>query len=379
MQENKKLIIKRAAKTAAFTVAGGVAFLALGDTASADVVVQDSDVTNAGLGVANSGGNVAVGNASQNNAATGQAALGGGLASNVATTSNESNGTAVIETGDADATGNSSTTEVQQKAATDDDPGLDVIVQDNDVTNAGVGIANTGGNIGIGNVSQNNALTGQLAVGFLASNVADTSNSSDGTVGIKTGDASAVGNHSSTKSKQDADAGDGPGLDVIVQSSDVDNLGIGLANSGGNIGIGNASQNSAATLQGAFGFLASNIASTKNSSNGGVFMQTGNASAAGNVSDTDIEQVAHPDGGGLNVVWQPVTVTNAGIGAANSGGNIGVGNVSNNQALVAQISFGFLASNVSDTSNWSDGFVMALTGDASAIGNHSTTGVKQYA
>ncbi len=33
MQENKKLIIKRAAKTAAFTVAGGVAFIALGGTA----------------------------------------------------------------------------------------------------------------------------------------------------------------------------------------------------------------------------------------------------------------------------------------------------------------------------------------------------------
>jgi hypothetical protein len=379
MQENKKLIIKRAAKTAAFTVAGGVAFLALGDTASADVVVQDSDVTNTGIGVANSGGNVAVGNASQNTAGTGQVALGGGLASNVANTSNESDGSAAIVTGDATGTGNSSSTEVEQKAATDDGPGLDVVVQDNDVTNAGIGVANSGGNIGIGNVSQNNAITGQFAAGFLASNIADTSNSSDGTAGIVTGDASGVGNQSATKVKQDADTGDGPGLDVIVQSSDVDNLGIGLANTGGNIGIGNASQNSAATLQGAFGFLASNIASTKNSSNGGVFMKTGNASAAGNVSETDIEQAAHTDGVGPNIVWQPVTVTNAGIGAANSGSNVGVGNVAVNAAWVVQVAFGPFASNIADTENWSDGFVFELTGDATAVGNHSTTGVKQYA
>jgi hypothetical protein len=377
MQENKKLIIKRAAKTAAFTVAGGVAFLALGDTAHADVVVQDSDVTNAGIGVANSGGNVAVGNASQNAAATGQVATGG-LASNVASTSNESNGTANVETGNATAAGNSSKTAVDQKAATDDGAGLDVIVQDDDVTNAGIGVANTGGNVAVGNASQNGAVTGQLAVGFLASNIADTSNSSDGTAEIKTGDASAVGNHSNTKVKQDAATGDGPGLDLIVQSSDVDNLGIGLANSGGNIGIGNTSQNSAATLQGAFGFLASNLASTKNSSNGSTSIQTGNASAAGNVSDTDIEQAAHP-GGGPNVVWQPVTVTNAGIGLANSGSNVGVGNASVNGAVVVQISFGVLASNVSDVDNWSDGFVAEITGDASAVGNQSSTAVKQYA
>jgi hypothetical protein len=379
MQENKKLIIKRAAQTAAFTIGGGLAFIALGGTAHADVVVQDSNVTNAGAGVANSGGNVAVGNASQNNAATGQAALGGGLASNVASTSNDSDGTATIETGDASATGNASSTEVQQKAATDDGPGLDVIVQHEDVTNAGIAVANTGGNVALGNVSQNNAVTGQLAVGFLASNVADTSNSSDGTAGIKTGDATAVGNLSTTKVKQDADAGDGPGLDVVVQSANVSNLGLGLANTGGNFALGNGSQNSAATLQGAFGFLASNLASTKNSSNGSAFIQTGNATAAGNVSDTDIEQVAHPDGAGLNVVWQPVTVTNAGIGLANTGGNIALGNVSHNHALVAQVAFGFLASNVSDVDNWSDGFVFELTGNATATGNDASTSVKQYA
>ena len=378
MQENKKLIIKRAAKTAAFTVAGGVAFIALQGTASADVVVQDSDVTNAGVGVANSGGNVAVGNASQNTAATGQVAAGG-IASNVANTSNESNGTASIETGDAQAAGNQSATEVSQAAGPDGDPGLDVIVQDSDVTNAGVGVANTGLNAAVGNASQNTALTGQLAVGFLASNVADTSNSSDGSASIKTGDATATGNQSATKVSQDAAAGDGPGLAVIVQDSDVANLGLGLANTGGNLAVGNASQNTAATLQGAFGLFASNIASTKNASNGSASIQTGDATATGNKSYTEVDQDAHPDPDALAVVFQSAPVLNAGIGIANSGGNAALGNVSSNTDLVFQISFGLLASNVSDGGNWSDGFAFVGTGSATGTGNESATKVDQDA
>jgi hypothetical protein len=54
----KTPLARRAAQLAAFTVGGGIALtFALAGSASADeVTVQDADVTNAGVGVANSAG-----------------------------------------------------------------------------------------------------------------------------------------------------------------------------------------------------------------------------------------------------------------------------------------------------------------------------------
>jgi hypothetical protein len=377
---NKPNFAKKAAKAAVFTIGGGFALIALADTASADeVVVQDADVTNAGVGVANSGGNVAVGNASTNVAGTGQVAVGG-IASNAASTSNESNGTATIETGDATGIGNQSETEITQQADADGGPGVVVAVQDSDVTNAGLGVANSGGNVGIGNASTNIAGTGQVAVGGIASNVADTSNTSDGTVGITTGDATGTGNQSKTKVAQDFHADPNAGLAVVWQESDVDNVGIGIANTGGNVGVGNASLNIAGTGQLAIGGLASNTASTKNGSKGTVGIVTGDATATGNMSDTDVSQSADVDPAmGPAIVVQSAPILNAGIGIANSGGNVGVANASTNIAGVLQISFGLLASNTSSVDNWSDGFLMIVSGDATGVGNAATTTVKQEA
>jgi hypothetical protein len=376
---NKPNFAKRAAKVAAFTVGGGVALIAFADTASADeVVVQDADVTNVGVGVANSGGNVAVGNASNNTAATGQVAAGG-IASNQATTSNESNGTAAVQTGDATATGNESETHVEQKHDSDGGPGLVVAVQDSDVTNAGIGLANTGGNVAVANASTNVAATGQVAVGLIASNSAETSNESDGHVGIKTGDATATGNKSTTGVLQEMHADPNAGLAVVWQDSEVNNLGFGAANSGGNIALGNVSTNVGLTGQLAVGLLASNSASTKNHSDGSVYVETGDATATGNKSTTDIEQSADVDPAGFAIVVQNAPVLNAGIGLANTGGNVDVANGSVNAAVVVQVAFGLLASNTSDVDNWSDGFLMVVTGDATATGNDAATTVKQTA
>ncbi len=377
---NKPNFAKKLAKTAVFTVGGGIALIALADTASADeVVVQDAEVTNEGVGIANSGGNVAVGNASNNTAATGQVAAGG-IASNNATSSNESNGSVEIETGDAKATGNQSETKVEQKADTDGGPGVVVAVQDTDVTNAGLGLANSGLNVGVGNVSDNTAVTGQLAVGLIASNNAETSNQSDGHVAIKTGDAEATGNSSKTGVLQEMHADPNAGVAIVWQESDVDNVGIGIANSGLNFGVGNGSTNTGVTLQGAIGLLASNNASTKNQSNGGVVIETGDAKATGNKSTTDVEQSADVDPAvGPAVVVQSAPVLNAGIGVANSGLNGGVANGSSNHAFVVQVSFGLLASNNSSVDNWSDGFLMFVSGDATGVGNDSATTVKQDA
>ncbi len=368
----------RAAKLALLTVGGGVALtFAAAETASADdVTVQDAEVTNAGVGVANSGGNVAVGNASNNVAACGQAAAGF-VASNQCNTSNTSDGTASIETGDATGVGNQSSTEVQQSKHGGSDPGLTVTVQDSDVTNAGIGVGNSGLNGAVGNGSNNLAVCGQLAVGFVASNQCDASNTSDGTASIKTGDATGIGNWSSTSVKQAADGGDGAGPAIVVQDADVANVGLGLANSGLNGAAGNLSNNLAVNLQGAFGVIASNNASTKNSSNGTVGIQTGNATGIGNLSATEVEQGAHVDPNGPALVFQSAPVLNAGIGLANTGLNGEVGNGSLNAEIVVQVSFGLLASNVSDIDSWSDGFVLVLTGDATGIGSQSATSVKQ--
>jgi hypothetical protein len=370
----------RAAKLALVTVGGGVALtVAAAGTASADdVTVQNAPVVNAGVGVANSGGNTATGNESQNVAGCGQAAVGV-IASNSCSASNSSDGSASVETGDATGVGNQSATEVEQAAQGGDGAGLDVTVQHSDVTNVGVGVGNSGGNAALGNGSQNLAGCGQLAVGLVASNSCDASNSSDGSASIETGDATGVGNQSATKVGQHADHGDGPGPDVVWQDAHVTNAGLGVANSGGNLAAGNLSNNVAVNLQGAFGLVANNSASAKNGSNGTASIKTGNATGIGNSSVTEIEQGAATDPNGPAFVFQHAPVVNAGIGVASSGLNGGVGNGSLNAAIVAQVSFGLLANNVSDVESWSDGFVFELTGDATGIGNQSATTVKQHA
>ena len=377
----KTPLAKRAAQAAVFTVGGGVALaFAFAGSASADQITsQNADVTNAGVGIANSGGNVAVGNASQNTAGCGQAAVGF-VASNACDSGNASDGSASITTGSATGVGNDSQTTVGQAAAGPAGPGPGLVVtdQDADVTNAGLGVGNSGLNAAVGNASQNTALNGQLAIGAIASNAGSAGNVSDGSASISTGDATGVGNESSTTIGQAASGGKGAGLAVIIQDADVDNVGIGLANSGGNLALGNISDNLAVNLQGAFGLVASNAGSATNASNGGASIKTGNATGVGNRSTTTIGQGAAVDPVGLAVVIQSAPVLNAGLGLANSGLNAGLGNGSLNNQILAQVSFGLLASNVGSASSWSDGFALVLTGNATGIGNDSTTAVKQY-
>ena len=74
---------------------------------------------------------------------------------------------------------------------------------------------------------------------------------------------------------------------------------------------------------------------------------------------------------------QSAPVLNAGLGLANSGLNLAVGNDALSQAIIAQVSFGLLANNVADPSNWSNGFAFVATGSATGIGNASTTWLDQ--
>lgn len=376
---DKTPIVKRATKYAALTIGSGIALtFAMAGSAHADeIIYQNSDVTNAGYSFSNTGGNVAIGNASTNASAAGQSSSGL-LANNQATANNTSDGTATITTGEAKATGNESTTQVQQAATGDDDAtGLSLIIQDGDVTNAGVAVSNTGGNVGVGNASTNLAAVGQDANGGLASNTAATNNKSNGTANITTGAATSHGNVSATNVKQAAAGGDGAGLAVLVQDSDVLNLGVAVANSGGNLALGNVSGNFSALGQSASGLLASNNGSATNSSNGSATIKTGAANAFGNSSTTNVDQAASSDPDGLLVAVQSAPVSNIGIGIANSGFNGALGNGSLNAAILAQVSFGLLSNNVATMDNLSNGFATVLTGTANGAGNQAVTNVKQ--
>jgi hypothetical protein len=378
MSEKTPHLVKRAVQAAAFTVGGGVALaFAMAGSAHADeITVQDSNVTNAGASFANSGGNVAVGNASNNVAACAQGALGV-VASNSCQSGNTSNGTANITTGAATATGSEATTTTDQSADAGNDPGLVLGIQSSDVTNVGVSAANTGGNVAVGNASTNVAVNAQGAAGGLASNSGSATNASNGTANIVTGAATATGNASKTTTDQDITGAGNAGLAIIVQNTDVLNLGAAVANSGGNLAVGNASTNVAANLQGALGLVASNNGSATNASNGSANVKTGAANAIGNSSTTDVGQGIDIDPTTLSLVFQTAPVVNAGFGLANSGLNAALGNGSSNTDILAQISFGLLATNTGSANNLSDGFAAVLSGAANGIGNLSSTHIDQ--
>lgn len=373
-------LIRRATRYAALTIGSGVALtLAMSSSAAADeVVVQDAEVTNTGEGYANSGGNTAVGNASQNSASSDQEASGL-IASNQGTASNHSDGTASVTTGAATASGNTSSTQVSQQAdGGSGGGGLTLAVQESDVTNDGYAEANSGDNTATGNASDNTATSDQTANGgAIGANSGGASNVSDGTAAISTGPATAHGNVSSTAVHQAAAADNGTGLAVLVQDTDVLNLGVAVANSGGNLALGNGSTNSASSTQTASGLIAANNGSATNASNGSAAIRTGAANAAGNTSVTGIGQAIHADPAGLTVALQSAPVTNSGTATAGSGLNDATGNDSLNQAIIAQVSFGLLASNIGGAESWSNGFAAILTGTATAAGNQSVTTVKQ--
>ncbi len=168
-----------------------------------DVVVQAPVVVNAGLGVANSGLNLAEGNESFNVAINAQLA-NGLVAGNVSGGGgNTSNGTASIVTGTATGVGNSSITEVDLGANTGDDGGLDVVVQPAFILNAGFAVANSGFNSARPNTSSNLAVNFQVVNGVIVVNLVDAGgNNSAGTATIGTGAASGIGNDSFTRVRQ---------------------------------------------------------------------------------------------------------------------------------------------------------------------------------
>ncbi|MDQ2649035.1 MAG: hypothetical protein M3Z03_05735 [Actinomycetota bacterium] len=379
------------------------------------VINQDATVNNVGFAAANTGGNTAVGNTSNNGAGLLQESTSdGSLANNNGAATNDSNGKAVINSGNASATGNKSDTHIVQKAsgsAGGSMGGLMIIDQDAFVLNAGIAAANTGGNTAVGNDSFSEANVGGLGAGSpqlatltgaggdigVASNNGEASNWSDGNAIITTGDAGAVGNDSRTRVDQSANGtiNGAFGGSVITQDSNVVNAGVAAANSGLNQALGNGSVNFADANQEASGDgfddvgVVGNFGKASNASSGTGAVHSGGAFAAGNRSQTDVSQTAETTGGAFNLQTQGNAIVNVGLGAANSGLNAGVGNVSFNEAGVAQSADLLADGDPADgvgvgvigqfglASNDSDGTGTITTGDASAVGNDSETALSQ--
>jgi hypothetical protein len=408
--------------------------------------VQAADVVNAGLATANTGGNFAGGNGSDNTADLDQdVAVGEGSASPVSITApllvgsssghagNSSDGTASVTTGAATATGNDSHTDVAQTSTGSID-GMGIIVNPQAalVANVGVGAADSGGNTAIGNLSQNDATAVQsaalgagntVAPTTSAAGIATVSNSAevdtttDGAASIRTGAATANGNASSTHLAQD-EGGEISGMGTILnpQLGVVVNAGAGIANSGANTAIGNGSNNRTDAVQDALvgsgnltgtttvvagQLLAANQGDVDTTSRGSADIATGAATANGNRSTTELTQHngGEIDGMGLEVNTEVGVVANLGLGVANSGANLALGNVSNNDqdgplvvnldqdanvgslndgppsTTIAGLTVG--ASNAGSASTSSDGAASVRSGAATANGNVSETDLSQ--
>lgn len=137
---------------------------------------------------------------------------------------------------------------------------------------------------------------------------------------------------------------------------------------------------------------AGNDSDVTNESDGTAVIRTGDATAVGNSSQTEINQSASSEGsgasgGGVILVDQEAEVDNDGSAAANTGVNTAVGNDSTNVARndqAAAVDGGRSgdaggAESSGSVSNVSDGTAVIETGDATAVGNASATEINQEA
>ena len=372
-----------------------------GGASNPTVVTQTAVVPNVGIAVANTGGNAAVGNASDNSLNGVQNAAGGALVtSNNGVNANVSDGTASITTGSATAYGNQSQTHVDQAAH----GALGILTsQTAFVLNGGVAVANTGLNAATGNAATNSTGLVQNVTNAsgLATNSMSTTNASNGTATIVTGAAAATGNRSDTHIAQSGGGtgdGDPGGLLVINQVGVVANLGAGIANSGGNLAVGNEADHVIGSVQVATVgpavvaplTVASNQLDREQASDGSATIHTGAASAVGNDSNTNLTQAAwgDPDALGAIVSTQVAAIGNVGVGVANTGLNLAVGNTSDNDAGLTQTALidganpitsllPVTASNSATVDTTSDGSATIRTGAARATGNASATSLSQ--
>ena len=293
----------------------------LQDEATAEIV-QISIVFNIGAAMADSG---------DNSLASGSNARGDGS----------------IATGSAAAIGNSADTYVTQGAKGQAGAGeIDAVRQHSTTLQIGLSMANSG------------------------RNVIDATLTTGGPASARTGNATAIGNLSSTAIDQVVSAsGRGTAVLHIEQRATVVNLGIAFAGSGGNqVGAGF----SAALMRGDQDALEQLLnlilpalfaAADSPTGPGAGAISTGDATAIGNRSNTKVLQVAvgEADSGSVDI-RQDVMVVNAGAASATTGNNAigaGTGNqrstmAPGSQQVVSQLT-DFVRAMLADINAWASG------------------------
>ena len=226
-----------------------------------------------------------------------------------------------------------------------------------------------------------------------ADNSADGDNSGVGLALVVTGNASAVGGTTDdTISQKALVKAVGTGEIEIIQIALVVNLGVAVANTGGNdatgldavnvIGIGQG----AAAGSGGTGGLATNGLTAANDATGAGAISTGDAVAVGNANDVRVVQAADvAAGGGIVASGQATDIASLGVAFGNTGLNIVIGNTVLQLILVDQSALGggggsaASASNQATATNAATGLAGITTGAASATGNASSTAIDQLA
>ena len=306
---------------------------------------QNANATTTGTAVADTGSNTAASGTNSN------------VAGSVGGSTNPS-ANAGATSGTAGATGSQDTTQVDQIAtATTNGQGAVDILQVALVINLGVSNGQSGANTAI-------AAGGPGGAG------------GDAQGAIDTGNASAVGNRATTTVTQAAVVAGG---DASSQITAVLNIGIGVGNTGLNVAMGNITVDGISAAQ--LTLLNSGTAA----------VQSGDADALGNRSDTRVLQSATGTASGTAVlqIGQWAIVLNFGTAFANTGGNAAVAGTgpggmgpAEYQAVLAIMNvLGPILDGLGTPTGSTVGNSSAviLTGDAAALGNDASTTIAQTA
>ena len=225
-----------------------------------------------------------------------------------------------------------------------------------------------------------------------AANDADGTNSGVGLALVVTGGASATGGATDdTISQKALVKAVGTGEIEIIQIALIVNLGVGIANSGGNTATGLDVVNVIGIGQGAGagaggGGTSTNGLTAANDVSGRGAITTGDATAIGNASDVRVTQAAAGAAGpGLIASDQAAGITSLGVAYGNTGLNVVIGNTVLQLVLVDQQAAGggagasAVAGNQAVAGNAATGMAAVTTGSAAATGNASSTGIDQLA
>ena len=226
-----------------------------------------------------------------------------------------------------------------------------------------------------------------------AGNTTDGSNTGVGLALVVSGNAAAIGGTTDDSISQKALVkAVGTGEIEIIQIALIVNLGVGVANTGGNTATGLDAVNVIGVGQGAgagtggSGGLATNGLTASNDATGAGAIITGDATAVGNASDVRVVQAADvAAAGGIVASGQATDITSLGVAFGNTGLNLVIGNTVVQLILVNQAAGGGAggtaasASNQASATNSATGLAAVTTGAAAATGNASSTAIDQLA